>query len=355
MSGMDLDGFLSHGRVDRKRRGGKLAARVNVPKLVAALGIDAREPRGSEMWAPCPFHGETEPSFQIKHAPGEPENGLWRCFGCKAHGNAIGLVRDLRGVDWAEARALLDDIGALAKPPPLPTTITIEVIGRRGFRIPMGVKFAPLNQWTTPPRRYVEGRGITPEQVVRWSIGYSFEGRLRGRIVIPFLDRFGKPRGYCARSFAGAEKRYLEPKRAENANPAAIFGERHWPEPGDRNLCIVTEGAINGLAVERAAELIDLDASFGAVHGSNLLPGHISRLSTFDRLLVASDPDHAGDFLYQALVDAIGRWKHVDRVTIPNGKDCDDLAPSNLAQRIYDAESLHRTRSPSPQGSRQVG
>jgi DNA primase len=346
--GMDVDDFLTH-RTTKSRGagGGKLAARVDVPKLLAALDIDFVPPRGGEIWAPCPFHDEREGSFQIKHLPGQAENGLWRCFGCKAHGNAIGLVKGLRGVDWVEARAMLDDLGALAKPPPLPTKITVEIMNpKRKFRIPPGVVFAPLDKWVTPPRRYAIERGITPEQVVRWSIGYAIEGRLRGRIVMPLFDRKGKPYGYTARTFIDAEKRYIEPKREERAVLGAVFGEYHWKpvdERGKRGTCIVTEGGLNGLAVERAIELIDLDADFGAVRGSNLLPGHAARLSTFDRALVASDPDDAGDALFAALHGMLGRWVKMGRVLIPKGKDCNDLDPNDLAQRIFDAQPIHGT------------
>jgi len=347
MRGMDLDDFVSHrgsGSASR-HAGGKLAARIDVPKLLDALGLEHRPPRGSEIWLPCPFHEEREPSFQIKHAPQSPENGLWRCFGCKATGNAIGLVKELLGGGWAEARRLLDEGGVIGKPPPLPTTISVEIVNRRiGFALPIGITFAPLARWVTPPRRYAEKRGITPEQVVRWSIGYSIEGRLRGRIVLPLLDRrTGKPIGYTARAFDGNPKRYLEPDRKERATSGAVFGERHWPEPAERDVCIVTEGGLNGLAVERAVELLDLDTSFGAVRGSNLLPGHVARLSTFRRVLVASDPDAAGDGLFGALRGALGRWTDVVRVTMPKDRDCNDLDPSDLAQRIFDALSVNRT------------
>lgn len=337
---MDVDAFVNHSGTVKPQSGGKLAARLDIPKLLDRLGIEANPPRGSEIWAPCPFHEEAEASFQIRHAPGDPGNGLWRCFGCKATGNAIGLVKAILGVEWIEARAYLDDSGALGKPPPLPTTITVEIVNpRRKFRIPLGVTFAPLDKWPTPPRRYAESRGITPEQVVRWSIGYAGEGRLRGRVVMPFHDRNGKPVGYTARSFIGAEKRYLEPKKEENADVCAVFGERHWPTPGERETCVVTEGGLNGLAVERALDLLDIGGAFGAVHGSNLLPGHIARLSTFKRLLVASDPDTAGDFLHGAIQSATGRWVKVGRVLIPTGKDCNDLHVNNLAERIHAAAS----------------
>lgn len=318
-------------------RGGNISSRVDVPALLTALGLEFRKPRGTEIWLPCPFHSEREPSFQIKHKPQSNENGLWRCFGCKASGNAISLVKELLNVDWAEARRVLVSGGVLREPPPLPTKVLVEVVNRNlGFRIPIGVTFKPLDQWVTPPRRYAIQRGITAEQVERWSIGYAIEGKLRGRVVIPIFERkTGKPIGYSARAFDGNKRRYLEPDRSERAVAGSVFGEQHWPDPNERDVCVVTEGALNGLAVERAVALMDLSISFGSVRGSMLLPGHVARLSTFRRLLVASDPDSAGERLFDDLKSSLGRWANVSRVMIPVGKDCNDLESEELAQRIF--------------------
>ena len=41
---------------------------------------------GKEFKACCPFHNEKTPSFTIS-----PEKGFYHCFGCGAHGTALGL------------------------------------------------------------------------------------------------------------------------------------------------------------------------------------------------------------------------------------------------------------------------
>lgn len=43
--------------------------------------------RGKEYFALCPFHTEKTPSFVIS-----PDKGFYHCFGCGAHGDAIGFL-----------------------------------------------------------------------------------------------------------------------------------------------------------------------------------------------------------------------------------------------------------------------
>jgi DNA primase len=48
---------------------------------------------------------------------------------------------------------------------------------------------------------YLKNRGITKEDVIRYCIGYSTEGDLRNRIIIPSYDEHGALNFYTARSF----------------------------------------------------------------------------------------------------------------------------------------------------------
>ncbi|HEX7156629.1 MAG TPA: CHC2 zinc finger domain-containing protein, partial [Burkholderiaceae bacterium] len=46
----------------------------------------------------CPFHGEKTPSFTVS-----PNKQFFHCFGCGAHGSAIGFLMDHRGLAYVEA------------------------------------------------------------------------------------------------------------------------------------------------------------------------------------------------------------------------------------------------------------
>ena len=53
---------------------------------------------GKDFQALCPFHGEKTPSFTISQ-----EKQFYHCFGCGAHGSALGFVMNHRGLNFVEA------------------------------------------------------------------------------------------------------------------------------------------------------------------------------------------------------------------------------------------------------------
>lgn len=53
---------------------------------------------GANYSACCPFHSEKTPSFTVS-----PTKQFYHCFGCGAHGNAIGFVMEYGGMHFVEA------------------------------------------------------------------------------------------------------------------------------------------------------------------------------------------------------------------------------------------------------------
>ena len=63
--------------------------------------IDAKVPlkkAGKNYQACCPFHNEKSPSFSVS-----PEKQFYHCFGCGAHGNAIGFLMEYEQLEFVEA------------------------------------------------------------------------------------------------------------------------------------------------------------------------------------------------------------------------------------------------------------
>src|SRR5437762_12958835 len=62
---------------------------------------------GSNYSACCPFHTEKTPSFTVS-----PSKQFYHCFGCGAHGNAIGFLMEYSGLAYPAAiRALAQRVG----------------------------------------------------------------------------------------------------------------------------------------------------------------------------------------------------------------------------------------------------
>lgn len=320
--------------------------KVDVPKLLEALGVDAI-PRGQEYWARCPLHeGDRTPSWQMRCDPGADKHGLWRCYGCGKNGNAVQLVMALEDLTYREARAWIAK-GCLERPAPIPARVVVDVepeVPR--FELPPGVVVTPMERWPFTVRRYAAKvaslRVLAPWQVDRWQIGYGASGLLAGRVVVPVRDARGVLCAYTARSFVGHERKYLEPTAKEGADISAVFGEEHWPAVEERALVVVTEGALNALAVERASSVLEAEldgrrVAVAAVRGSHLSPVRASRLATFQRVLVASDPDAAGDKVHEQIRAACGRWSNVHRVVFPEGTDAAELEQTHLERLLLDA------------------
>lgn len=53
---------------------------------------------GREYKSPCPFHDEKTPSFTVS-----PTKGFYHCFGCGAHGTALGFLMEYEHMSFVEA------------------------------------------------------------------------------------------------------------------------------------------------------------------------------------------------------------------------------------------------------------
>ena len=53
---------------------------------------------GKNYQACCPFHNEKSPSFSVS-----PDKQFYHCFGCGAHGNAIGFLMEYEQLEFVEA------------------------------------------------------------------------------------------------------------------------------------------------------------------------------------------------------------------------------------------------------------
>ena len=82
----------------------ELLARTDIVEV-----IERRVPlkrAGSEFQAVCPFHEEKTPSFTVS-----PRKQFYHCFGCGAHGSAIGFIMQFEGLEFRDA---IEDLAKMA-------------------------------------------------------------------------------------------------------------------------------------------------------------------------------------------------------------------------------------------------
>lgn len=340
----------------------KVHAKVDVVTLLRQLDIKTFEKNGV-MWAKCPSpdHNDRTPSWRMISDPDHDKFGQHRCYGCGFGGWPVHLVEAVLGCSREEAREWLRDV---SENPPVPFAVKVEFgVVRSRFAFPRGVHTLPLKEWPQAAYDYaVNTRGIAEWQIERWKVAFADgvydkdKNPLAGRIVFPVHNGKGVLIGYTGRSYTGSKRRYKEPSKEEGADLGAVFGELHWPRPDLRRFVVVTEGAIDALAVER---VFPYSMPIGGIYGSQLAPGHIARLSTFRNVLMATDPDKAGSRVASELEQQLKRWTNVVRVALPEGQDAASVDPQVLKTaltsamreaRIYDKtdhrDTLHTETRP---------
>ncbi len=244
---MDAPG-ASQGRVRSEGQdSGPAAARSVIPEsfkndLLNRVDIvdviNARVPlkkSGANFVACCPFHTEKTPSFTVS----QPKQ-FYHCFGCGAHGNAIGFLMEYGGLGYVDAVKDLADLVGMKLP---------EFEPRRGSAdAPQGpdlyefmdraARFYRDSLKQAPGAiEYLKGRGLTGKIAAHFGIGYAPAGwqslqavfpdyadkalvtcglvieneqskrydRFRDRIVFPILDQRGLVIGFGGRILAAAQ------------------------------------------------------------------------------------------------------------------------------------------------------
>src|SRR5919107_6041112 len=91
----------------------ELRSRVSLADLVGRRVRLVR--RGREHSGLCPFHNEKTPSFYVVE-----DKGFFHCFGCGAHGDAIGFVMRADNLDFLEAVERLAGEAGIAVPQQTP-------------------------------------------------------------------------------------------------------------------------------------------------------------------------------------------------------------------------------------------
>ncbi|MCB1034161.1 MAG: toprim domain-containing protein [Acidobacteria bacterium] len=163
--------------------------------LIVALGgrLDGKTRASGQLFAFCPFHDETHPSFH--HTPGKG----WFCHSCKKNGRLYDLVQQARGGSiWEAARWLLDQGLATLASAPL-------AHHQRRLAPPSPQKSLPrppaLARTVPDLRRYLRSheefdrRGLS--EATQRSLGFGFlprgTSKLVGRLVFQVRHLEGDP------------------------------------------------------------------------------------------------------------------------------------------------------------------
>jgi len=284
---------------------------------------------GSNFQACCPFHTEKTPSFSVS-----PAKQFYHCFGCGAHGNAIGFLMEYQGLAYPEAiRALAETVGM-----PVPETRARQA--RPGEAQAPGLAtrmLEALNYYRAELKKskaaidYLKGRGLSGEVAARYGLGYAPDGwqnlesvfpdyasgplkdtglvidsdpgegsekksrrydRFRDRVMFPILDARGNVIGFGGRVIGVGEPKYLNspetPLFEKGRELYGLYQARRAIR--DANQVLVVEGYMDVVAlaqhgVENAV----------ATLGTATTPTHLAKLLRLaDNVVFCFDGDNAG-------------------------------------------------------------
>lgn len=142
-----------------------LLARVDIVQVIGAYVPLTK--RGAEYEACCPFHAEATPSFKVS-----PAKQFYHCFGCGAHGDAIGFLMEHQGLSFKDAVEALG--GEL---PAVKESLTVPAPQREERRAPwVPILPAPADAPAPPKAHFKSG---VPQKV--WTY-HDEAGRVLGHV-----------------------------------------------------------------------------------------------------------------------------------------------------------------------------
>lgn len=129
---------------------------------------------GQNYLACCPFHKEKSPSFTVS-----PSKQFYHCFGCGAHGSAIGFVMEYQGLGFVDAvKMLAESIGMQ-----VPEVRSINPEATRAARerqlsleevMQLAAGYFKQQLKSAPVAiGYLKGRGVSGEIAGRFGLGYA--------------------------------------------------------------------------------------------------------------------------------------------------------------------------------------
>ncbi|WP_426339597.1 DNA primase [Pseudoduganella sp. S-14] len=135
----------------------------------------------------CPFHSEKSPSFTVS-----PTKQFYHCFGCGAHGTAIGFLIEYSGMGFVDAvKDLAQNVGMVVpeqddKIPPA------QRAAQQQQSMALSEAMTKANEFYRAQLRlapqaigYLKSRGLTGEIAARFALGYSPGGWDSLKAVFP--------------------------------------------------------------------------------------------------------------------------------------------------------------------------
>ena len=332
----------------------ELLHRIDVVDLID--GYVHLKKAGANYAACCPFHNEKTPSFTVS-----PSKQFYHCFGCGAHGTAIGFLMEYSGLGFVDAIKELSSRAGMQMPEednrrpdngPRITTLT-DVMARAAkyYYEQLKLSEAAID--------YLKGRGLSGEIAQKFGIGYAPDGwqnlgaafedysgvelqqaglvikneqgrlydRFRDRVMFPIMNQKGEVIAFGGRVMGDGEPKYLNsPETPLFEKGREVFGlPQARAALREKNTVVVVEGYMDVVALAQHGV-----GNAVATLGTATTATHVQKLlRQVDRIVYCFDGDKAGrKAAWRALensLEVLPEQKSIDFVFLPDAEDPDSF------------------------------
>ncbi len=296
---------------------------------------------GANFMGLCPFHNEKSPSFTVS-----PTKQFYHCFGCGAHGTAIGFLIEYSGLGFVEAvKDLAQNVGMVVpesddKIPPAQRAALQAQSMALSDAMRIACDFYRQNLRSAPQAiTYLQGRGLTGEIAAKFGLGYVTDNwdslravfsdyestalvecglviertdeegnnrkrydRFRDRIMFPIRNAKGQVIGFGGRVLGQGEPKYLNspetPLFQKGNELYGLFEARQAIR--EAGYVLVTEGYMDVVALAQLGfpqAVATLGTACTATHVHKLL-------RQTDQVIFSFDGDNAGRRAARRALDA---------------------------------------------------
>lgn len=269
----------------------EVIARTDIVDVLTEHNIQLKQAGRAEFKACCPFHSEKTPSFYVSR-----DKQVYNCFGCKAKGNVVKFLQEYDKLSFTDAvETLAERLNMEVPRNNFSKDKNRETASYRTYYEVMKECADKYHQVLTgssgtAAMEYLTNRGITPETIERFNIGYapdqwnflqprnensdrtkteqllelgmlkkSMDNRIydmfRHRVMIPIIDRRGRVIAFGGRVLNNDQPKYLNsPEMAIFHKGNELFGlyqaiEWHKNNRLEISKLIIVEGYMDVVAL----------------------------------------------------------------------------------------------------------
>lgn len=319
---------------------------------------------GSRYNGLCPFHSEKTPSFTVF-----PDTASYYCFGCGAGGDVITFIMNTEHLEYVDAVSLLAQKSGMNLPEDGGGDETMKKRARQLEMHKLAARrfFEHLKDPNTPQGiQYFIGRGLTPNTITRFGLGFAPESftdlrdflrqngfrdeeayeagllirsqkngkyydKFRNRVMFPVIDVRGNVVAFSGRVLDDSKPKYMNsPETLLYKKSQTVFG-LNFAKQNTEERIILVEGNLDVATLHQAG----FDGAVAPL-GTAFTKEQARMLSKYAKtVVVAFDMDKAGIKATDKAISYLEELGVTVRVLQMNGaKDPDEYIKKHGKERF---------------------